>query len=253
LIAEVEDGAPIRVNASVVTGVQRPAVDSAGGADWGSHWDEEHGEVFAAHGVSSLPTRVAATADDAAKFAAEMGYPVALKLSSPARTHKTDFGGLRLGLSNEGELRQAYHSLSTHLAIGEALIVQRMAPAGSAEIFAAIRRDPTFGPVALVGTGGVRVELWDDAYAVMLPVDGTELRRGLQTLRCWPELQAFRGQAGRDITGLLDAVCGLGDLFLTLPGEIETLEVNPLLVGATGEGAWVADWRCDFRPDQTGR
>jgi len=221
-------------------------VASTSGVDWSSHWDKTHEDAFTRHGVPSVPTRPVSDADEAAKASAEMGYPVALKLSSATRTHKTDFGGLVLGIEDERTLRTVFADLGQHLVEAETLIVQKMAPTGSVEVFVAMREDPTFGPVALVGTGGVLVESWNDAFAVMLPIDREELRRGLEGLTCWPQLVAQRGQPARDVDSLESVVVGLGELFLTLPSSIETLEVNPVLVARDGEGAWVADWRCDF-------
>ena len=175
--------------------------------------------------------------DDAAAAARELGYPVVLKAEAPDILHKSDLGVVRLDIGNEAELRPAYAEIVA-AARGHELhgvLVQPMIP--GAEVIVGARVDPAVGPVLLVGSGGVLVELIHDTVAALAPVTVAEARAMLARLRGYRLLTGFRGGAAADLDALAEAIARVSELAADLAGEIEELDVNPLRCGPRGIAA----------------
>lgn len=226
----------------------RAARRPAGSAPmWSAPWSAAHTAFFAEHGVSAAPTEPVESLAAAQDVAARVGYPVALKLWSPKRTHKSDFGGVELGLADAHQLAQAYARLDAQRShLEERLLVQRMASRG-VEIFVGLKRDPHFGPIMLVGSGGIHVEEWADIQVLPLPLDEREVDGALRRLASAPLLFGKRGRPA-DVAALRRAIAGLADMFEDLPPNLSVFEVNPLIVNDLGSGAWIVDWRCEITP-----
>jgi acyl-CoA synthetase (NDP forming) len=114
---------------------------------------------------------------------------------------------------------------------------------GGLELILGVKRDPQFGPVVMVGAGGVLVELMGDVEVALAPLSAERAEAMLKRLKIWPLLQGFRGQPRRDIGAVVDALVKLGQLAAALDGRLLELDINPLLVGREGEGAIAADAR----------
>jgi acetyl-CoA synthetase (ADP-forming) len=114
---------------------------------------------------------------------------------------------------------------------------------GGLELILGVKRDPQFGPVVMVGAGGVLVELMGDVEVALAPLSAERAEAMLKRLKIWPLLQGFRGQQRRDIGAVVDAMVKLGQLAAALDERLLELDVNPLLVGREGEGAIAADAR----------
>ena len=163
-------------------------------------------EYAAKHALAAfLPPQhelLATTAAEAAEAAAELGFPVALKIQSPDLPHKTEVGGVRLGLADAAAVRAAYDAMMRDVlshkpdARIDGVAVQRMAPKGH-ELVIGMVNDATFGPVMMVGFGGVTVELFGDVAHSPAPVDVAEAERMLRSLRSAPLLTGFRGSRAR--------------------------------------------------------
>jgi acetyltransferase len=175
-------------------------------------------------------------ASDAVTLARRLGYPVALKVFSPQITHKTDVGGVELGLANDEEVTTAFERIvdtakekcpEAHL---EGVTVQKMvsSPVGQ-ELIVGARRDSVFGAVLLVGAGGTAAELFQDRALELPPLSERLARRMLESLRSWPLLQGYRGRPAANIDGLIEILMRLSYLVADYP-EIKELDVNPLLV-----------------------
>jgi acyl-CoA synthetase (NDP forming) len=191
-------------------------------------------ELVAAAGVPIVDAVPVATLDDALAAADALGYPVALK--SLASEHKSDSGGVVLGLADAEELEAAYR----RLAHGDCS-VERTAPlAGGVELIVGVRADPRFGPVLLVGLGGVHAEVFRDVAVALAPVEPDEAERLVRSLRCAPLLTGRRGRAPLDVAAAARAASALSHLAARAPWLAE-LEVNPLLV--TADGALALDAR----------
>ena len=116
-----------------------------------------------------------------------------------------------------------------------------MVAGGVAELIVGVTRDPVFGPVMTLGSGGVLVELLRDSATLMLPATRDEVEAALRGLKLFPLLDGFRGRPKADLDAAIDAVLGLADFVLANAGAIEELDINPLIVCAQGKGAWIAD------------
>ena len=179
---------------------------------------------------------VARSAADAIELAHRVGYPVVLKIHSPDITHKTDVGGVKLGLANDQEVEAAFAQIVAAAAEKrpeaqiEGVTVQKMAssPVGHELIVGALR-DRVFGTVLLVGAGGVATELFQDRALELPPLSERLARRMLESLRSWPLLQGYRGRPAANIDRLIEVLMRLSYLVADYP-EIKELDVNPLLV-----------------------
>jgi acyl-CoA synthetase (NDP forming) len=207
-----------------------PARAAAGGA-----WSEAEARAFlAAAGVPVVPGGLAASADEAVALARQVGLPAALKVCSAQITHKSDIGGVALGLSSEAEVRAAYAKVSdagaaVPGATVDGVLVTPMRSVG-AELLAGVSVDPTFGPVLAVGLGGVWVEILMDTSLRVLPVDAAEVRRMLGELRGAALLRGARGAEPANIDAVAETIAGIGRAALSLGGALRALEVNPLRV-----------------------
>ncbi len=159
---------------------------------------------------------------------------MALKVCSAQITHKSDIGGVALGLGSEAEVRAGYEKVR---AAGEAVpgasvdgVLVTPMRSGGTELLAGVTVDPTFGPVLAVGLGGIWTEILRDTSLRVLPVDAAEVKRMLGELRGWPLLQGARGTPPADIDAVAAAIAGLGAAALALNGTLRALEVNPLWV-----------------------
>jgi acyl-CoA synthetase (NDP forming) len=212
---------------------QAPALP--GGTTQARAWSEEAARrLLTASGVPVVPGGLAGSADEAVEIAMRVGLPVALKICSAEITHKSDIGGVALGLGSEAEVRAAYEKVR---AAGDAVpdaqvegVLVTPMRSGGTELLAGVTVDPAFGPVLAVGLGGIWVELLRDTSLRLLPVDAAEVRRMLGELRGLPLLQGARGTRPADLDAVAAAIAGLGHTALSLNGSLRALEVNPLWV-----------------------
>jgi acetate---CoA ligase (ADP-forming) len=207
-----------------------PARVAAGGP-----WSEaEARELLTSAGVPVVPGGLAKSADEAVVIAREVGLPVALKICSAQITHKSDIGGVALGLSSEAEVRAAYEKVSAAGATVEDAAVDGVLVTpmrgGGVELLAGVTVDPTFGPVLAVGLGGVWVEVLADTSLRVLPVGAGEVRRMLGELRGSSLLRGARGSMPANLDAVAEAIAGIGRTALSLGGALRALEVNPLWV-----------------------
>ncbi len=190
--------------------------------------------LLAAAGVPVVPGELAGSAEQAVAIARKVGLPVALKICSAQITHKSDVGGVVLGLGSEAEVRAGYEKVR---AAGEGVpgasidgVLVTPMRSGGTELLAGVTMDATFGPVLAVGLGGIWVEILDDTSLRVLPVDAAEVKRMLGELRGWPLLAGVRGAAPANLNVVAEAIAGLGEVALSLNGALRALEVNPLWV-----------------------
>ena len=194
--------------------------------------ESESKRVLATYGVPVVEERLAGTADAAASAAQELGYPVAMKAESPTILHKTELGVVRLGIADEAALRRAFAEIAA-AAVGQDLrgvLVQPMIP--GTEVIVGARVDPVVGPLVVVGSGGVLVELVQDSVAALAPVSHAQALAMLRRLKGYRLLTGFRGSAPVNLDALADAIARVSELAADLAAEIEELDVNPLRCGA---------------------
>ena len=196
-------------------------------------------EVLAAYGIPLVPWRVADDDDSAASGAAELGWPVVMKTANPQVVHKSDVGGVLLNLQDAFQVREAYRKL--HAVGGSRVLVQKMADEGM-EWFVGGRQDDCFGPVVVLGIGGIYVEIFHETGIRVAPIDYDEAGRLVDECRGAALLEGTRGQPALDREVLLDVVVRLSWLLHDCP-EIQELDLNPLRVLPRGQGCLALDWR----------
>lgn len=202
--------------------------------------------VLGGAGVPFLPTRVVQSPEEAATAAAEFGRPVVMKIVSPDILHKTDVGGVLLGVANADASRAGYTTLRANAAANapdariEGVLVAPMAPKGI-ETIVGVTRDPVFGPVVMFGLGGIFTELFKDVTFRVAPFSRDEARRMIAETKAYTLLKGYRGQPAADIDALVELLERLS-LFAAANAEtIETIELNPLLVLKAGQGVVALD------------
>ncbi len=196
---------------------------------------EPFGEVEALamlsdYGVPVVEARSASSLADARAAAIELGWPVVLKTAAPGIQHKSDVGGVRVGIAYEAALEGAYSSLAS---LGPEVTVARMAPPG-VEVALGIVRDPQFGPLVLVAAGGVLVEVLGDRRLGMPPLDEARAIRLIDGLKIRSLLDGVRGQPAADVGAIARAVVALSWLAVDLGERLDALDVNPLICGPDG-------------------
>jgi hypothetical protein len=173
-------------------------------------------------------TRAADSLSGALAAAAEIGYPVVLKTAEPGIAHKSDAGGVVLGLHDPDSLRAAYQDLAARL--GRRVLVCETIPAGP-ELSLGLARDPELGPLLVVAAGGVLVELLADRVVALPPVTAAQAHRLLATLRVTRLLAGVRGQPPADLEAVTAAIISLSQLAAELGDVLEALDINPLICG----------------------
>jgi acetyltransferase len=202
--------------------------------------------LFADAGIPTALFEVATTEDQAVDAALRMGPPVALKIEAAAIQHKSDVGGVELGLASEAAVREGYRRIHTRMSqlLGPttpgAVLVQQMAAPGI-EMLLGVKRDPHFGPVVACGFGGIFVELLDDVAIGLPPLTHGEAEGMVRGLRGWPLLDGARGRARADVSALCDAIVALSALTIALGDRVEAIDANPLIVHEAGRGIVAVD------------
>jgi len=181
-------------------------------------------------GIPVVPSRPAAGRDEVIAIAGELGYPVVLKTETPDIMHKTDQQGVMLDIRDDEELLAAYDELSERL--GPRVVVASMVPAGI-EMILGMRQDPQFGPVVIIGFGGIHAEGLRDVTFALPPFDATHARRCIDRLQLRPLLDGMRGTAC-NIDAFAEAAAGYSTLVYALRDELVEGDVNPVIVGAQG-------------------
>ncbi len=188
--------------------------------------------LVAGAGIPFAPWRAADSAEVACASAVQIGWPVALKTSAPDVTHKSEAGCVALGLADEADLRAAYHRVTTNAAAAgsampNAVLVERITE-GLAEVALGIKRSETFGPVLMLGLGGIWVELLRDTVLRLCPVSKAEAHGMLSELRGAPLLSGGRGRPACDLDAIAEAAAALSRLAVDRPDILE-LDINPVL------------------------
>jgi acetyl coenzyme A synthetase (ADP forming)-like protein len=214
--------------------------------------DSEARTILQAYGLRIPRSEIAATPDQAVKIASQIGYPIVLKIASPDILHKTDVGGVKVGLSNATDVRDAYELMiyRAQRYVPEAHIwgclVQEMMPPGGLEVLVGMNRDPQFGPLITFGLGGIYVEILKDVTFRVAPFSKQEAEDMLSEIRAHALLDGVRGQPPADKAAIVDTLLRVGQLVQDFP-EITELDINPLMVYTSGEGAIAIDMRLVLR------
>jgi acyl-CoA synthetase (NDP forming) len=184
--------------------------------------------LFADYGMPVLPHRIVESAAAAEAAAREMGFPVVLKTAMPGILHKSDVGGVKLSLSDAAAVRAAYDDLARHL--GPRVLAMPMAGKGVELAFGALD-DPQFGPIVMVGAGGVLIEIMADRRFALAPFDSATARRLLDGLKARPLLDGKRGLPAANLDTVADALTRFSVIAADLAGLFQEIDINPVLCG----------------------
>ncbi len=220
-------------------------IDRAKGQGRSVLTEVESKQILEEAGIPTASARLARTADEAVAAAGELGYPVVLKIVSPDVTHKSDVGGVRLGLDSPAAVAAAFQDIAEAVkqrqpdARIEGAAVQKMARPGI-EVIVGMSKDPQFGPVLMFGLGGVLVEVLKDVAFRIVPLEPRDARQMIREIKGYPALQGFRGQEPADLEALEKLLLKVST-FVEAHPEIEELDLNPVF--AYKDGALAVDAR----------
>ncbi len=209
-------------------------------------------EILDAYGIPAAPFRLARTAEEAVEAGRELGYPLVLKIASPDLLHKTDVGGVVLGLGDEEELRKAFEGMLERIRSAEpgAVIwgatVQKMLPRGK-EVILGSTRDEKFGALLMFGLGGIYTEAFRDVAFRLAPLPEDAAAEMIGSIRAAKILRGFRGEPPSDTQAAAECLLRLSQLVTDFP-EIREIDVNPLMVYEKGRGVTAVDARIILEP-----
>ncbi|PHK94346.1 CoA-binding protein [Pseudoroseomonas rhizosphaerae] len=202
--------------------------------------------ILAGAGIPMVPDRIARTAEEAAAAAEALGFPVAMKILSPDIAHKTEVGGVALGLASAAAVRDAFARIGASArekapgARIEGVIVSPMVGRGT-EMILGVHRDPVFGPVVMAGLGGIHVEALGDVSFRVAPFSEAEAMRMLRELRAWPLLEGARGAPPADVEALAAALARLSVFADRHRDRLLGVDVNPFILHPRGRGGVAVD------------
>ncbi len=209
--------------------------------------DAEAREILQAYGLQIPASKLASNAEQAVQIATELGYPVVLKVASPDILHKTDVGGVKVGLQDAEAVRDAFDLITyrSQRYLPEArlwgCLVQKMVPQGL-EILIGMNRDPQFGPLVTFGLGGIYVETLKDVAFRIAPFSRQEAEDMIKEIKAHALLDGVRGESPADKHALLEAILRIGQMVQDFP-EIAELDINPFMLYRDGQGGIAIDMR----------
>jgi acetate---CoA ligase (ADP-forming) len=204
-------------------------------------------DVIEAYGMRLPQSFLAKSPEAAAQLAAKIGFPVVMKISSPDILHKSDIGGVKVGIQDAAQARDAYELIEYRArkyfpnATIWGILVQEMLPKGR-ELLVGVNRDPQFGPLVAFGQGGIYVEVLKDVAFNLAPISKEETARQIRAIKTYPLLKGVRGEPPADIAAVEETVLRVSQLVTDFP-EIVEMDINPLVAYPDGSGAVVLDAR----------
>jgi acetate---CoA ligase (ADP-forming) len=208
--------------------------------------EHEAKALLADYGITPTRETLAATREAAVAAAQAIGFPVVMKIQSADIPHKTEAGGVRIGLADAAAVAAAYDEIVANArrhvpgAVLDGVLVQEMVR-GAVEVIVGVQNDPSFGPALMFGLGGIHAEVMKDVTFRLAPVSGAEARAMLREIRAWPLLDGARGAAKADAEALADALERVSALAIDLREQLAELDINPLFVLPQGQGVRAGD------------
>ncbi len=209
--------------------------------------ETESKEILEAYGFLTPKGSIATSAEQAANIAKQLGFPVVLKIWSPDILHKSDVGGVRIGLENEQEVKDAFDLMMYRIPKKRpeanilGVLVQEMCKSGR-EVILGMNRDPHFGPLMMFGMGGIMVEVLKDVSFYLAPLTAGEAKQMLINTRTYQILKGVRGEEGVDIEAIAEGLQRLSQLVTEFP-QIKEMDINPYMVGPEGTTPIAVDAR----------
>jgi acetyltransferase len=208
--------------------------------------EHEGKELLALYDIPVTKEEVATSEDDAVRIADGIEYPVVMKIDSPDILHKTEAGGLKLGIKNADEVRTSYNEILENARSYKAdarisgVLIQEMVTEGT-EVIVGAKSDPQFGPTLLFGLGGIFVEILKDVSLRVAPITRQDALEMIKEIKGFNILAGARGRAKADIEAIANVLVKVSRMTLDLEDSIAELDINPLIVLPEGKGARAAD------------
>lgn len=209
-------------------------------------------KLFKAFNIPVTNDVLVKSQEEAVAAIRDIGFPVVMKIVSPDITHKSDAGGVILNITSTQELIQAYEQIMNNVrtkvphARIDGIMISQMVPPGT-EMLVGLKHDNAFGPIIVVGMGGIYVEVLKDASSRILPINRQDAYEMLEELQSYPLLKGVRGQKAKDIEALVDVLLSISNMGMALQGRIAELDINPLIVFDEGQGVCAADGLVSLR------
>jgi acyl-CoA synthetase (NDP forming) len=203
-------------------------------------------KVLAHYGIPTTRERLAGTIEDARRLAAEVEYPLVMKIQSRDIPHKTEAGGVAMGIGDETSLHSGFETILASArryapnAKLDGILLQEQVT-GAMEMIVGVHNDRVLGPAVLVGLGGIYSEILDDAAIRFVPVTRTEALAMIRELRAFRILDGARGRPRSDVDALADVICSVSAMAVDLGDDLVELDINPLFVFEDGRGAKAGD------------
>ena len=207
--------------------------------------------ILHAYGFTLPKSSLGKNVEEAKRIARKIGYPVVLKVASPDIIHKFDAGGVELNLRNATELNKAYSRIMQRVKEGNpkaeilGVIVEEMVFNGK-ETILGMKRDPKFGPLLMLGLGGIYVEVLKDVTFRVAPIAEDEAQKMVMSIKAHKLLEGVRGEKPSDVKSLVDAIQRLSQMVIDIP-EIQEIDINPLVVFTAGKGCKALDARMSLQ------
>jgi len=208
--------------------------------------EHETKKLLAIYGIDTSKEVRVETEDEAVKAAEAIGYPVVMKVDSPDILHKTDAGGVKVGVGNAEDVRKAFRDIIESARHYNAdadilgVLIQEFISGGS-ETIIGVTSDPQFGPSVMFGMGGIFVEVFEDSVFKVPPISAREARGMVESIKGYKILRGTRGKPALDIDALITALQAIGAMVDELSDVIEEMDINPLIVLPEGKGVKAAD------------
>jgi acetyltransferase len=203
--------------------------------------------ILKAYGVRIPRAGLAGDINDAKRIAKDIGYPLVLKIVSPNILHKTDVGGVRIGIENEKELKESYNDILFNVkkympdANISGILIQEFVT-DKKEIIIGVSEDPQFGPMIMFGLGGIYVEVLKDVSFRIAPISRQTAGEMIREIKTFKLLEGTRGEYPSDIDSIIETILRVSQLVTDFP-EIVEMDINPLFVKKQGEGSIAGDVR----------
>src|SRR5919204_2264000 len=195
--------------------------------------EESAKQILTYYGIKVPSYALVTKADEAANKAKELGFPLVAKIVSPQILHKTDVKGVKVGLSSESEIHETfidmYHRLSNRFDV-KGMLIEKMVPPGLAELIIGLQNDPQFGPIIMLGLGGIYPEIFKDVSFRVLPITREDAVEMIESLKAKQILKGFRGSDPVNIDVLSNALVNIGNLGIDLAAYYESIDFNPVIV-----------------------
>lgn len=189
--------------------------------------------ILSNYGVKVPSYALATNADEAAQKAKELGFPLVAKIVSSQILHKTDVKGVKVGLNSESEVRETFNDMYNRLAKQydvKGMLIERMVPPGLVELIVGLQTDPQFGPIIMVGLGGIFTEIFKDIAFRVLPITKQDATEMIESLKGKQILKGFRGSEPVNIDIVSDALVKIGNLGTDMAAYYESVDFNPVIV-----------------------